>query len=150
MRSGTTRDGRQQSRLLRGTEEGFEVLTVNHARGGEVRLDATISYSSCNEETAVAAHPSEDYDHEQFFSAYTPSDDGTPTPTTPNLPLFYRRLLAAPSSHTLDTPDGCEITYDQGTILDDAGADDVVCWWKLKCGRVLGVHEGMVVEVSGA
>jgi len=121
MRSGTTRDGRQQSRLLKGTKDGFEVLTVNHAKGGEVRLDATITYSSCNEETAVAAHPSEDYDHDQFFSAYTPSDD-----------------------------DGCEITYDQGTILDDAGADDVVCWWKLKCGRVLGVHEGMVVEYDAS
>merc|ERR1711871_970360 len=46
--------------------------------------------------------------------------------------------------------DGCEITYDQGTILDDAGADDVVCWWKLKCGRVLGVHEGMVVEYDAS
>jgi len=121
MRSGTTRDGRQQSRLLRGTENGFEVLSVNHAKGGEVRLDATITYTSDNEETAVAAHPSEDYDHEQFFSAYTPSDD-----------------------------DGCEIEYDQGTILEDAGADNVVCWWKLKCGRVLGVHEGMVVEYDGS
>ena len=85
MRSGTTRDGRQQSRLLRGTENGFEVLSVNHAKGGEVRLDATITYTSDNEETAVAAHPSEDYDHEQFFSAYTPSDDGTESPPFPRI-----------------------------------------------------------------
>ena len=80
---------------------------------GEVRLDATISYSDCNSETAVIAHPSEDYDHEQFFSAYTPSTD-----------------------------DGCEITYSSGTILEDAGKPELVCWWKLKSGKVLGVHEG--------
>ena len=88
MRSGTTRDGRQQSRLLKGTKDGFEVFTVNHAKGGEVRLDATITYSSCNEETAVSAHPSEDYDHDQFFSAYTPSDDGTFTLTCPTRTIF--------------------------------------------------------------
>jgi len=121
MRSGSTRDGRQQSRLVRGTKDGFEVCTVNHLKDGEVRLDATISYSDCNHETAVIAHPSEDYDHEQFFSAYTPSDD-----------------------------DGCEITYSSGTILEDAGKPELVCWWKLKSGKVLGVHEGMVVEYDAS
>jgi len=113
MRSGSTRDGRQQSRLVRGTKDGFEVCTVNHLKGGEIRLDATISYN----DDVVVAHPSEDYDHDKFFSAYTPSFE-----------------------------DGCEITDANGNILDDAGADGVVCWWNMKCGRVLGVHEGMVVE----
>ena len=48
--------------------------SVNHKKGGEIRLDATVTYSDCNSETVVAAHPSEDYDHEQFFSAYTPGE----------------------------------------------------------------------------
>ena len=43
MRSGSTRDGRQQSRLVRGTKDGFEVCTVDHLKGGKIRLDATIS-----------------------------------------------------------------------------------------------------------
>ena len=34
MRSGTSRDKRQQSRLLRGNKDGFEICTVNHAEGG--------------------------------------------------------------------------------------------------------------------
>ena len=82
-----------------------------------MRLDATVSYQGNDDVAVVVAHPSEDYDHEAFFSAYTPQEN-----------------------------DGCEVVVDQGTILDDAGADGVVCWWNMKCGRVLGVHEGMVVE----
>merc|ERR1711988_1037135 len=119
MREGSTRDGNRQSRLVRGTSEGFEILTVNHARGGEVRLDATITYP--NEDhgcEVVVAHPSEDYDHDKFFSAYTPQDD-----------------------------DGCEIMDIDGCLgLDDAGEDGVVCWFRLKSGIVLGLHEGMLVE----
>ena len=44
MRSGSSRDKRQQSRLLRGNSGGFEICTVNHLAGGTVRLDATIAY----------------------------------------------------------------------------------------------------------
>ena len=56
MRSGTSRDTRQQSRLLRGNKDGFEICTVNHAAGGVVRLDATISYTDTNHEVGVYAH----------------------------------------------------------------------------------------------
>ena len=38
MRAGTSRDTRQQSRLIRGTKDGFEICTVDHADGGKVRL----------------------------------------------------------------------------------------------------------------
>lgn len=44
MRAGTSRDGRQQSRLLRGNKDGFEVCTVDHQNGGKIRVDATITY----------------------------------------------------------------------------------------------------------
>ena len=37
MRGGTSRDGRRQSRLVRGNAEGFEICTVDHANGGKVR-----------------------------------------------------------------------------------------------------------------
>jgi len=122
MRSGSTRDGRQQSRLVKGNKDGFEIFSVNHQTGGAVRLDATVTYHSEDSECDyVVAHPSEDYDHDKFFSAYTPSKD-----------------------------DGCEIVSDEGTLLEDAGAEGVVCWWTMKCGRVLGVHEGMVVEYDGS
>ena len=47
--------------------------------------------------------------------------------------------------------DGCEITEVDGCIgLDDAGEDGVVCWFRLKSGVVLGLHEGMIVEYDAS
>ena len=54
--STATRDGRRQSRLIRGDANGFEVCTIDHARGGVVRLDASISYTDENHEVGVSAH----------------------------------------------------------------------------------------------
>ena len=56
MRAGTSRDGRQQSRLLRGNKDGFEICTIDHANGGAIRLDATITYTDNNHEVGVYAH----------------------------------------------------------------------------------------------
>lgn len=50
MRKGASRDKRQQSRLLRGNREGFEICTVDHLRGGVVRLDATVTYKDFSHE----------------------------------------------------------------------------------------------------
>ena len=73
----SSRDTRQQSRLLRGTKTGFTISTINHLKGGEERLDATITYDDATHESMVLAHESEDYDHDAWFSAYTPqADDG--------------------------------------------------------------------------
>ena len=53
MRAGTSRDGRQQSRLLRGTKDGFEICTVDHKNEGKVRVDATITYRDDSHEVGV-------------------------------------------------------------------------------------------------
>lgn len=114
----SSRDGRRQSRLLRGSKEGLQIYTVNHGVDGKERLDATITFVENGVETAVIAHPSEDYDHDAWFSAYTPQAD-----------------------------DGCYLESTDGEIaIADAGKKDVVCWWHMACGRVLGVHNGMVLE----
>jgi len=59
------------------------------------------------------AHDNEDYDRTNWFRAYTPEkEDG-----------FY-----------LDLPDGqvaCSQTVQKS-----------VCWWHMRCGAVLGLHEG--------
>eukprot|EP00972_Heterocapsa_arctica_P070160 10365133-Heterocapsa_arctica.AAC.1 len=81
MTTRSTRDGRRQSRLVRGNATGFEVCTVDHSKGGTVRLDATITYSDQCEidptmsmddmdgavecSTIVFAHKSVDYDHDK-------------------------------------------------------------------------------------
>jgi hypothetical protein len=72
MRSGTSRDGRQQSRLIRGNKDGFEICTVDHQKDGKIRLDATISYRGDTNELGVYAHDDEAYDHDSYFKVYAP------------------------------------------------------------------------------
>lgn len=109
--SKSTRDKRRQSRLVRGNKNGFEICTVNHERDGEIRLDATITFVDETHETAVDQHDHEDYDHDKFFSAYTPRQE-----------------------------DGCYVEDLSGSITGS------VCWWHMACGRVLGKHNGMLLE----
>ena len=73
MRSGTSRDGRQQSRLIRGNKDGFEICTVDHQKDGKVRLDASITFKGDTNEVGVYAHEDEAYDHDQYFKVYVPS-----------------------------------------------------------------------------
>ena len=76
MRGGTSRDGRQQSRLLRGNKDGFEICTIDHSRGGAVRLDATIVYKDTGHEVGVFAHDDLAYDHDNYFKVYSPQEGG--------------------------------------------------------------------------
>ena len=72
MRAGTSRDRPPQSRLLRGNKDGFEICTVNHAKGGEVRLDATITYRTGDEVGVVRARARGARSGESF-KVYTPA-----------------------------------------------------------------------------
>ena len=118
MTARSTRDGRRHSRLVRGTKEGFEICTVNHAKGGEERLDCTVTYGNDNTESIVMAHPHEDYDHDLWFQAYTPREE-----------------------------DGCYIEGPDGVLNDsEEWTDKTVCWWHMADGAVLGVHDGMIIE----
>jgi len=117
MTARSTRDGRRQSRMLRGNKDGFEVCTVNHAKGGEVRLDATVTYTE-EGTVAVMAHPHEDLEHDGYFRAYTPQEE-----------------------------DGCYIENTGGLLNEDEEwSEQTVCWWHMADGCVLGVHDGMVIE----
>lgn len=117
----SSRDTRRQSRILRGTKNGFTIGTIQHGQGGRERLDATITYTDDSHEAVVYAHPSEDYDHDAWFQAYTPQDE-----------------------------DGCYIENFDSTELAEAGQAGAVCWWHMACGRVLGVHRGMVIEYDAS
>jgi len=117
MTARSTRDGRRQSRMLRGNKDGFEICTVNHAKGGEVRVDATVTFEE-EGTVAVMAHAHEDLDHGEWFRAYTPQEE-----------------------------DGCYIANEGGTLNEDDDWDEnTVCWWHMADGAVLGVHDGMVIE----
>jgi hypothetical protein len=47
------------------------------------------------------------------------------------------------SAYVPQADDGCYLPDD---ITVDVGTDGAVCWFHLSCGRVLGVHGGMVLE----
>eukprot|EP00985_Skeletonema_marinoi_P011297 scaffold5359_cov112-Skeletonema_marinoi.AAC.6 len=121
MRAGTSRDGRQQSRLLRGTKDGFEICTIDHKNDGKVRVDATITYRDDNHEVGVYAHEDEAYEHDNYFKVYQPQVDD------------HAYVCGAEDEEL------CMLTPDPIT-------DETVAWWKLSCGRVLGIVNGMMLE----
>eukprot|EP00804_Cyclotella_cryptica_P002046 CCRYP_017840-RA/>CCRYP_017840-RA protein AED:0.05 eAED:0.05 QI:185/1/1/1/1/1/4/413/562 len=120
MRAGSSRDGRQQSRLLRGNKDGFEVCTVDHQKGGKIRVDATITYRDDTHEVGVYAHEDEAYDHDNYFKVYQPqfNDHGYVCAENDEV------CLLTPKPITKET----------------------VAWWRICCGRVLGVVNGMMLE----
>jgi hypothetical protein len=103
MRGGTSRDGRRQSRLLRGTRGGF-------------------TYRDDSHEVGTYMHEDKAYDHDKYFRVYQPQFD-----------------------------DQCYISEAEGEdetclMTPDPITEDTVAWWKLGCGRVLGVVNGMMLE----
>eukprot|EP00953_Heterococcus_sp_UTEX-ZZ885_P002210 1713-Heterococcus_DN1.PRE.1 len=121
--SDSSRDGRRQTRIVSGAQDGLRIYTVSHHLGGqELRLDATIRYQDIEDVSSVAgaskriviAHGHQDYDHTSWFSAYTP------------MPL-----------------DGCYMESRDGLIAAGPHQANAVCWWHMADGRVLGVHDAM-------
>jgi hypothetical protein len=122
IRSGTSRDGRQQSRLLRGNKDGFEIGTLDHKAGGKIRLDATITYSDTSHEVGIYMHDDDAYEHDNYFKVYQPTDGD----------LQY--VCGA------ETDELCSITEDEPVTVETKA------WWRLSSGRVLGVLNGMLLE----
>ena len=126
MRGGTSRDGRQQSRLIRGNADGFEICTVDHQKDGAVRLDATITYTGDNNEVGVYANNDPVGEgNEAYFKVYAPN-----------------------AGDALHPPDECYLEYDDSgnLLVDHCISKDSKGWWYLACGRVLGMLNGMLVE----
>jgi hypothetical protein len=128
MRAGTSRDGRQQSRLIRGNKDGFEICTVDHQKDGKIRLDATISYRGDTNEVGVYAHEDEAYDHDSYFKVYAPC-----------------------AGDALHPPDDGFRRYDQdGNIPPFDIEMDTVAWWYMSCGRALGMLNGNLIEYDSS
>lgn len=123
MRSGTSRDTRQQSRLIRGDKEKFEICTVDHQNGGAVRVDATITYRGDTNEVGIYNHADISKQSDELFKVYQP--------------------CAGDALHAAD--EGL-IKYDDEMIMDKAITKDTVAWWYMDCGRVLGMLNGMLIE----
>ena len=93
---------------------------VDHKDGGKVRIDATITYRDDSHEIGVYAHEDKAYNHDNYFKVYQPQFDD------------HGYVCA-------DEDEMCLLTPDPIT-------EETVAWWKLSCGRVLGVVNGMMLE----
>ena len=127
MRSGSSRDTRQQSRLIRGTKEGFDICTVDHRDDGKIRLDASITYRDDTHEVGVYAHEDEAYDHDEYFKVYQPC-----------------------AGDELHPPDSGYVDYEDNFMLDEPITMDTVKWWKMACGRAIGMLNGMLIEYDSS
>ncbi|EEC45466.1 predicted protein [Phaeodactylum tricornutum CCAP 1055/1] len=125
MRSGSSRDGRQQSRLIRGNKDGFEICTVDHKEDGKVRVDATISYRGDTNEVGIYEHEDEVKKGDELFKVYAPS-----------------------AGDDLHAPDEGHVRYnDDGQVKIDLDVtEDTKAWWYMSDGRVLGMLKGMLIE----
>ena len=85
IKSVSSRDGRRQTRLIRGSSKEIEIYTVNHHKRvhtipddtssslrGELRLDAKIDVELGH---VISAHGYDDYCHDNWFSAYIPQEE---------------------------------------------------------------------------
>jgi hypothetical protein len=129
MRSGSSRDGRQQSRLIRGDKTGFEICTVDHKDDGKIRVDATIKYTDDNHEVGVYAHKDETRDGDQYFKVYAPCEGDDSHPPDENYRMYG--------------PDGL-------LHVDEEVTSDTKAWWRLSCGRVMGMLKGMLIEYDSS
>lgn len=125
MRSGSSRDGRQQSRLIRGNEDGFEICTVDHQKDGAIRVDATITYRGDTNEVGVYNHGDQVQEGDDLFQVYAPS-----------------------AGDDLHPPDDGHIRYtEEGQIKIDVDvSEETKAWWYMADGRVLGMLKGMLIE----
>jgi len=128
MRAGTSRDGRQQSRLIRGNKDGFEICTVDHQKDGKVRLDATVTFTSDTNEVGVYAHEDESYDHDKYFKVYQPN-----------------------AGDKLHPPDDGFRRYNSDGIIEPFDIEaDTVAWWYMSCTRALGMLNGNLIEYDSS
>ena len=116
----STRDSRRQTRLVQGDSNGLRMYTVNHhlrdplTNKALTRLDAEVDFADGR---LRMAHGSDDYDHADWFSAYTPQD-----------------------------ADGCYLAAPSGQVACTESSPESICWWHMADGKTLGVHDGQLVE----
>jgi len=98
---------------------------VNHADGGSVRLDATITYTDTNHEVGVYAHEHAELgENENFVRVYSPTAEDE----------CYVSYEEDGDGVTIDPINGCSVD------------GETIAWWHMTCGRVLGVYDGRLIE----
>ena len=137
MGPGSSRDQRRQSRMIRGCGGEFlQLFSINHheripqeednedgstATKARVRLDATL-----NLKTGELVYADDEGGDNASKSKNTAGKD----------PNWFQAYVPQPE-------DGCYLEDPEGSIETDSKK---VCWWHMADGKVLGLHEGQLVE----
>ena len=164
---------REQCRLIKGNKNGFSINTVDHKDGKE-RIDVSITYLKTDEKNGavlspvlppvltenlhlsaeqapvstlstgtsdliIYAHNNDDFDHDKFFAAYTPEEeDGCYIQDSYDEADHYENI-----NPTHRTNIDRNMNQNKRNINTK---ENSICWWHMSDGRVLGVHNGMVLE----
>jgi len=117
------RDGRRQTRVIRGNADGLRVFTVDHHKGGRERLDMEMTFSMAGQNiiSFFNTHDMISPRSNEWFSARVPVKEGGC--------FLQKQRLQSEGGDELVTIDKSE-----------------VCWWHMDDGAVLGVHDNQVIE----
>jgi hypothetical protein len=137
----STRDHTRQTRVVQGNSEVMKIYTVNHhvrdeEGNAEVRLDATLDLLNGSMELCG------DDDDDTRASTATDDDDVDDVDDDDaacNNDVWFGAYIPREM-------DGCYVEDPSGIIASKDTIDQIVCWWHMHDGRVLGVHDGQVVE----
>uniref|UniRef100_A0A7S4AHQ4 Calcineurin-like phosphoesterase domain-containing protein n=2 Tax=Pseudo-nitzschia australis TaxID=44445 RepID=A0A7S4AHQ4_9STRA len=149
MGPGSSRDQKRQSRMLRGCGGEFlQVFSINHhERDGNdtarVRLDATIdlrlgqlTYEEGDDRSSSSSSSSSSNGSSGTNSRADATETETAAVTAGKDSDWFQAYVPQPE-------DGCYLEDVDGTINPNG---KTVCWWHMADGKVLGLHEGQLVE----
>jgi hypothetical protein len=109
----------------------------------------------------VYAHGSVDYDHDKFFAAYTPQpedgcyieEDGDISTKVINVILYMCIVPKKKFTRKMSIQYWKQINFVEKKKIDfffENNQENSVCWWHMADGKVLGVHNGMVLEYDAS
>ena len=148
----STRDGRRQTRFIQGCSDFIKIYTINHhireetTKQADLRLDANINITSGE---VTFAHGNQDVDREDWFQAYLPREEDGYVNCCMEFKIFVhllRRVYSLIRSRLAFCCCRCYIETPDGSVADASSLDSKVCWWHMADGKVIGLHQGQVVE----
>ena len=119
----SSRDGRRQTRIVQGSSDCLRLYTINHHKrdpDGTAELRLDAKIDLMTSAVELC-RGDEDFDHDNWFRAYVPEEE-----------------------------DGCYLNLPDGQVACSQTVSKSVCWWHMKCGSVLGLHEGQLIEYDAS
>jgi len=115
----STRDEKRQTRIVQGNSDVFKIYTINHhLRDEDKNANLRLDATIDLESGSIEMDRVEqDIDRNNWFRAYRPEEE-----------------------------DGCYIESPTGTVACEKTMCGTICWWHMSDDKVLGVHEGQMVE----